>query len=336
MEQIDIDIRTLTPIHTGNIDPTESSIRTTGLMGGLRWWYGLIYRTLGHKICDDPKKDDKIENLCRRCFIFGNTIQRRKFDLVLIEDRTEVTCSGGIHMEKRGGGRGWHLPPGRMGDFKIKIQGDAQAVNEMICLILFLERFGTLGAKPQLGFGRFQILRSERLHRRVESFEIPLGSKSPKEPNLKGSTFYSITFSDSPFTKELIDAMKETRLFPKIKSELQSRQIAPISPLVKEHFRFNLPSGYSRSPILGQNKQRARIASSWAYRDGSSWRIDVFAGPILSKDKDVKWKRYNRFLSDKEKWEEILGFQNTSTLSISSTHIDSPLRMKSLLEEVLQ
>jgi CRISPR-associated protein Cmr1 len=332
MEQIDIDIKALTPIHTGNIGPTESSIRTTGLMGGLRWWYGLIYRTLGHKICDDPKKDDKIENLCKRCSIFGNTVQRRKFDFVLSDDRTEDTCSGGIRMTKQGGGRGWYLPQGRMGDFKIKIHGDAQAVNEMICLFLFLEKYGTLGAKPQLGFGRFQILESEGLRERVSSFEIPFGSESSKEPNLIGSTFYSIRFSESPFTPKLKAA---TRQSTKIISELESEQIAPVSSLVKEHLRF--PQGrYTKSFILGEKKQRARIASSWAYRNGSSWQLDVFAGPILKNDKDREWKQYNKILSDTNEWERILGFQNTPTLSVSIKHIDSSNSLKRIIEEVLQ
>ncbi len=332
MEQIDIDIKTLTPIHTGNIDPAESSIRATGLMGGLRWWYGLIYRTLNHKICDNPKEDKNPEKLCGRCALFGNTAQRRKFDL-LIEDNAVVTCSDVIRVEKKRGGRGWHLPQGRMGEFKLRISGNSDATKEIILLFLFLERYGTLGAKPQLGFGRFRITNRDVLRKYVSVSQITLGNEIIKKPNLIDSRFYTITFDESPFTEKLKEDMKTPQA---VKDELTVKELAPVSPLVKEYLRFGPHKQNTKSFILGKKKQRARIASSWAYRDDSSWRIDVFAGPILGKYEERDWKLYNNILSNEMKWKKILGLQDESTISVSSTYIDSPTRMKSLLEGVLQ
>src|SRR5438477_9479200 len=47
---MEIVLKTLTPIWTGNVDRNSELVKETGLVGSLRWWYGGIVRAM----CKDP------------------------------------------------------------------------------------------------------------------------------------------------------------------------------------------------------------------------------------------------------------------------------------------
>ena len=101
----EIKIRTLTPLWTGDVDRECKSIKETGIIGSLRWWYEALVRGLGGYACDptsDRKcelKQDKFneaiksgksiqgaldEQICPACQLFGCTGWSRKF-------RVEIT-----------------------------------------------------------------------------------------------------------------------------------------------------------------------------------------------------------------------------------------------------
>ena len=54
----EIKIRTLTPLWTGDVDRECKSIKETGIIGSLRWWYEALVRGLGGYACD-PTSDRK-------------------------------------------------------------------------------------------------------------------------------------------------------------------------------------------------------------------------------------------------------------------------------------
>ena len=98
----EVRIKTLTPLWTGDIDRGCKSIKETGIIGSLRWWYEALVRGLGGYACD-PTSDRKCElkqgkfnkamksgksiqealdeQICPACQLFGCTGWRKNFKL---------------------------------------------------------------------------------------------------------------------------------------------------------------------------------------------------------------------------------------------------------------
>lgn len=104
MKEYTVEIKPLTPIWTGDANRKNTTLRETGIIGSLRWWYEALIRGLGGYACDPTKessrctldykkfKKDKKEgkstkealdnqNICRACQLFGCTGWARKFRL---------------------------------------------------------------------------------------------------------------------------------------------------------------------------------------------------------------------------------------------------------------
>ncbi|MDD3632569.1 MAG: type III-B CRISPR module RAMP protein Cmr1 [Candidatus Cloacimonetes bacterium] len=81
MEKYTLKIKTLTPIWTGNANKKNTTLRETGIIGNLRWWYEAIIRGLGLTACDPTKTQCNIKNHCDACELFGCTGWSRKFRL---------------------------------------------------------------------------------------------------------------------------------------------------------------------------------------------------------------------------------------------------------------
>ncbi|HEC32374.1 MAG TPA: type III-B CRISPR module RAMP protein Cmr1, partial [Deltaproteobacteria bacterium] len=85
MKEYTVKIKSLTPIlWTGDADRKNTTLRETGIIGSLRWWYEALIRGLGGSACDptsDAKCPDKNGNRCDACELFGCTGWARKFRL---------------------------------------------------------------------------------------------------------------------------------------------------------------------------------------------------------------------------------------------------------------
>ncbi|GAB6274276.1 MAG: hypothetical protein STSR0004_11390 [Peptococcaceae bacterium] len=81
-----VKIKTLTPLWTGDANRKGETLRETGIIGSLRWWYEALIRGLGGTACDltDTICDDK--SRCDACELFGCTGWSRKFKLETIVD----------------------------------------------------------------------------------------------------------------------------------------------------------------------------------------------------------------------------------------------------------
>jgi len=55
-----IKIKTLTPLWTGDANGNCETLKETGIIGSLRWWYEALVRGLGRYACD-PTSDKKCE-----------------------------------------------------------------------------------------------------------------------------------------------------------------------------------------------------------------------------------------------------------------------------------
>jgi CRISPR-associated protein Cmr1 len=96
-----ISLATLTPIWTGNVDRDSPTLRETGIIGSLRWWYEGLHRGLGHYVCEpvegkgcqfdaEAYKQAKnrgveaaveagLRDVCPVCRLFGCTGWARRF-----------------------------------------------------------------------------------------------------------------------------------------------------------------------------------------------------------------------------------------------------------------
>jgi CRISPR-associated protein Cmr1 len=88
MTPMEIELRTLTPLWTGGVDPVCDRVHETGLIGSLRWWYEALVRGLGGYACDPTGNDrcpDQDGRWCAACELFGCTGWARKFRLQVLD-----------------------------------------------------------------------------------------------------------------------------------------------------------------------------------------------------------------------------------------------------------
>ena len=93
MNSIVMKIKPLTPIWTGDSSRKCKTLRETGILGSLRWWYEAIVRGIGGEACDptDSKCEGKNHH-CDACELFGCTGWARKFRLESEQhDNNEIT-----------------------------------------------------------------------------------------------------------------------------------------------------------------------------------------------------------------------------------------------------
>jgi CRISPR-associated protein Cmr1 len=279
-------VTTLTPLWTGGIEATTDRVHETGVIGSLRWWYEAIVRGLGHKACDPTAS--KEENSCSACKLFGYTGSKRKFSMNIITDRNPDEYSV-LNIRPYGRSRGWFLPPGFTGDITIHLHGKEDDVDQIVSLIHWLSSHGSIGARPQLGYGVFKVQRPLS----VKSFnlhilnEIP-GENQPRDlPDLRSFTFFKFHFvprnenwwkTIRNFHPLFKDAQKLQTL-----EELAGKNMIPVSPLLKDYFRFKKEwksfktTKWLFGAIERGRKQRSRINFSWAYKVEDQWEVRGWA-----------------------------------------------------------
>lgn len=111
MKEFAVKIKPLTPIWTGDANRQNTTLRETGIIGSLRWWYEALIRGLGGTACDPTNESSRckldhdkfykaIKNgnsikdaldaqICQVCQLFGCTGWARKFRLEIVEKLNE-------------------------------------------------------------------------------------------------------------------------------------------------------------------------------------------------------------------------------------------------------
>lgn len=91
MDGFAVKIKTLTPIWTGDADRRNRTLRETGIIGSLRWWYEAVVRGLDGYACDPTNTKCNGKDHCDACELFGCTDWARKFRLEVEKSDSEVT-----------------------------------------------------------------------------------------------------------------------------------------------------------------------------------------------------------------------------------------------------
>jgi CRISPR-associated protein Cmr1 len=175
---MDLTLTPLTPIWTGDAEGISGSLRITGLMGSLRWWFEGIVRALGRYACDpteeacqyepDPKKKP-FHGLCPACWLFGTTGWARRFRLtgsgLHASEWCIVAASEVARLHENWLRRVYKLPGSKVlwGDvltlrFRRHLLGAGAPgetdLDSVFCNLLHaITLFGALAAKPQNGWG---------------------------------------------------------------------------------------------------------------------------------------------------------------------------------------
>ena len=307
-EIMNIKLKTLTPLWTGGVDDEMDRVHETGIIGSLRWWYEALVRGLGgwardpsqHKCSFDAEKyrestvtDERYRlrnaGLCDACQVFGATGWQRRFRLT-VEDHTERLWTpppNALNVRPPGRRRGWYLPPGHVGELTIRIQGDQATCSLLASLFLFLEQWGAIGAKPQLGYGVFRLQNREALAARAQDWAWKLvgdDELDPTCPDLRRFGFFRFRFSPStkgwwtraPGIERLLGRSDMANAL----RQAVDREMIPLSPALKNVWRFDRWQGSrdDERELFGTafgryEPVRSKIVVSWAYLDGDDWEV---------------------------------------------------------------
>jgi len=163
MREFTIKIKSLTPLWTGDADRKNTTLRETGIIGSLRWWYEALIRGLGGTACDptdensrcklDQGKFEKAvkrgksvqetlnEQICPACQLFGCTGWSRRF-------RLEIN---GISENdiKKGKGPTAGLKPNTIFNLKFTFLSNLSSEQKWLFkkTLWVIENYGTIGGR---------------------------------------------------------------------------------------------------------------------------------------------------------------------------------------------
>jgi len=347
LESLKIEIKTLTPIWTGDVNRNCSKIKETGIIGSMRWWYEAIVRGLGGWVCDqknkcrfnvdkynEAKKQGKNKNkslddagLCDVCKIFGATGWKKQFNLSISRDETNSAWEGdAINIRPPQRSHGWFLQPGRTGRFGIFMQGEHEEIGKLCSLFLFLESWGAIGTKPQLGYGVFNIINRDEVEKKAIRLSASGNEDKKNLPNLGHWLFFRCRFKQSRRDWwtwiEGLQRLLGDRRTAVILSKLADQDMVPVSPIMKNQWRFgrgNVPfeaKAQLMGKSIGDDRIRSKVAVSWAYREGEDW---VVRGWVSLAEPSKKIKDYPEYVNmfeeiikDKSVWRKALNIDSVS------------------------
>ena len=353
-----VKIRTLTPLWTGGVDGTMDRIHETGIIGSLRWWYEAIVRGLGGYACDPSEHTCELsgprlrayENarregkdwwtaldevgICDACKVFGTTGWRRRFRVEIEEDKPQLAWQpkdNSLNIRPPERARGWYLLPGHVGPLTLKFEGDGKVISMLACLFLWLEKYGSIGARPQLGYGAFRILNRDEVVEKARGWKwVVLEKRSqdtsakknkdqaPDHPDLRCFLFFRYEFTPSkPGWWTQVPGVG--RVGSRVQPLVTQWGMVPTTPALKNEWRFYRWRGPRRDElkifgVLRPERQRGRIGATWAYRENGTWIIHGWAWmPQKEEGEAMLWQ----MLTDKSVWEQVIGVSGNLTVDPS-------------------
>jgi CRISPR-associated protein Cmr1 len=207
MKEFTVLIKPLTPIWTGDAEGKITTLKETGIIGSLRWWYETLIRGLGWKACDPTKTECKESNHCNACELFGCTGWGRKF-------RLEASLANSMEELNVGTRKGPHKRKilGFISENPVtltiiplrKITGNEWALLNRTLKII--EKYGALGAHCSQGNGVIKILQNS-LPGQESGIDIKnFKSKDTYYSNLRDFFFYKFQLE---FMRDILELIEE-------------------------------------------------------------------------------------------------------------------------------
>ena len=230
--ELQIRIRTLTPIWTGGVDGKVDRIHETGILGSLRWWFEVLVRGLGGRACDPSKGECRFDiekyqksqatserarlhdaGLCDVCQVFGATGWRRRFRLTVV-DRTrqdtsspkQISANRPVNPKTKRRPTWWFPDHPRSGNLTIRVESLVPDFSPEVIggLLQFIADWAALGARTQMGFGVVELM-----HGRIDTrplydwLSAVAGDEAyPSLPSLRNVFFARIAPQNGLFSEE--------------------------------------------------------------------------------------------------------------------------------------
>jgi CRISPR type III-B/RAMP module RAMP protein Cmr1 len=212
MKEFSVEIKPLTPIWTGNENGECETLRETGIIGSLRWWYEALIRGLGGYACDPTNTKCEGKNHCVACELFGCAGWARKFRLEVEFNNTIPKVQIGTR-GKKGNKYLKRNIAGFMSDGTIVLKftplrkitpNEWKLLNKTLQVIAV---YGALGAKTTQGNGVIEIVENNIPHKN-ENFkksEVKVNGNKDELPNLSDFFFYKFHIKFKENISDLID-----------------------------------------------------------------------------------------------------------------------------------
>lgn len=291
---LEITLRTVTPIWTGGADGRSERLNITGIMGSLRWWYEVLVRSVGGRVCDPTQHSEgsclytdgkkPYDGLCDVCRIFGATGWSRRFRIIVSEDRLQpkkavasrVTDSGRVfnlspnHPDMRMQGHKWYLNGDPLvGQVTLNIISTARVEKtkqELFdpaiigALFQFIADRGSIGAKPQMGLGVIQVIDRQDTRPLLDHL-AQIVATHQKNGDLKTPVDDALPCLQNMFFARInIHSSSESATFD-LKYDLRNM-------LRKEFEGDNLLRHTIMGYVRGEQRDGAKIMMSYPYEDG--------------------------------------------------------------------
>jgi CRISPR-associated protein Cmr1 len=326
---MEVKIKTLTPLWTGGIDAGKCDrIHETGILGSLRWWMEVLVRGMGGNVCDPTEQKCSAKNgLCPVCQLFGAEGQKRRFRLSVNEKKLDWQPNVPLRITPPDRTRGWFLNPGWLGTLTLNLQGDSATLVELHILLRFIETWGSIGARPQLGYGAFRII--DIKNPPPEACYAIYGDPPPSDqPDLRTFTFFKLRFTPKTETWwHMVPGIKELRTKRDSWTELEQlakQGMVPTTPALKNYLRYHqqwsspaLPHWLFGTIRQGDDRIRSKVAFSWAYRLDNSDEWEIRGWMYLPQSRDSRvwqreiWDKFKENLEQPQTWLSALGLQAT-------------------------
>jgi CRISPR-associated protein Cmr1 len=185
----------------------------------------------------------------------------------------------------------------------LNFEGDKETLSLLAALLLFLEKWGSIGAKPQLGYGVFKITNRSVVQSHAQHFwqedaaiykeKSTSGHNSDVDlPDMRHFGFVSYHFKPQKATW-WTHAPGLERVAVEVQPIVRDFRTAPLAPPLKNEWRFRrwyLESmdkkriqemwmfGALRFPHKGELcRVRSKVAVSWAYPVVDGWEMRSWA-----------------------------------------------------------
>jgi CRISPR-associated protein Cmr1 len=292
---MELHLKTLTPLWTGGFSednrPKMDQLYTTGLMGSLRWWYEMLVRGVGANACDPSNHLcnfdlEKYQNsnekgiqhfseagICASCQMFGATGWKRRFRLETsgneLKPDSKIGQNGKVISIPNAGrpDSKWYLYPGKEGDFSISLYGEERDINIISDLLIFISRYGGLGARTQLGYGIIEPKNEININGAlIEKLSEIKGSEATGNlPDIRYAFWGNIKFEKDPGIEETF----------RIKRDLRASFHKPGDDQNMRHDIFG--KVYIGSvPNNRENRYGSTISMSRPYRVDDHWEIRLW------------------------------------------------------------
>lgn len=291
MEQYIVDITPLTPIWTGDKDRRCTSVKTSGIIGSLRWWYEALLRSLGDAACDPTESRCTRTQHCATCELFGCTGWSRKFKLDIETISTKSAPNVRIpstKQQKNTRPTGGIMSPMRMKFIPLKDISPEEwsMLNKTLSII---SDYGAIGARISQGNGVVTISENKlpssnevfdkvRCSSMCSKYSRMADSNGNQEelPNL--SNFFFSTF-EIIFSESITSLTNYIRCNNDDHEELErcwkEYAFLPIAPHLRDALRRLEENSKRRHEIFGSAGNGSRLFVSHGYTNGGDNTVEI-------------------------------------------------------------